>query len=144
MELIKLVQKAPLRKHRNAFVNLALPFFAFIMPLHAETIEGLRGRHFTLCEAFDEAYSRNEPSDQVGDSTIGSRSSVDLIVVVVEDLESGEEFELPPVRANTGRYKSLEQEGDTVKATSAWTKPGRAKHARINSKIRLSLMAMSK
>jgi hypothetical protein len=32
-------------------------------------------------------------SDQVGDSTISSRSSVDLIVVV-EDLESGEEFEL--------------------------------------------------
>jgi hypothetical protein len=143
MELIKLVQKAPLRKHRNAFVNLALPFFAFIMPLHAETIEGLRGRHYTLCEAFDEAYSRNEPSDQVGDSTIGSRSSVDLIVVV-EDLESGEEFELPPVRANTGRYKSLEQEGDTVKATSACTKPGQAKHARIDSKIRSSLMAMSK
>jgi ubiquitin-activating enzyme E1 len=185
MELIKLVQKAPLRKHRNAFVNLALPFFAFTMPLPAEIIEGLRGRHYTLwdrlivkegkkaaasggltmrsllrrikkqastepalievasvslgpymlfanflhdddesvlnasiwevisesvssSEAFDEAYSRNEPVDQVGDSTVDSRSSVDLIVVV-EDLESGEEFELPPVRVN--RYKSLEQEG---------------------------------
>jgi ubiquitin-activating enzyme E1 len=48
IELIKLVQKAPLAAHRNAFVNLALPFFAFTMPLPAGQIEGLHGRHYTL------------------------------------------------------------------------------------------------
>jgi ubiquitin-activating enzyme E1 len=48
IELAKLVQHAPLKRHRNAFINLALPFFAFTEPLPAEQIPGLQGRKYTL------------------------------------------------------------------------------------------------
>ncbi|GKY95427.1 hypothetical protein MPSEU_000504200 [Mayamaea pseudoterrestris] len=48
LELIKLTQNTPLRLHRNAFVNLALPFFAFTSPLPAEEISGLNGNTFTI------------------------------------------------------------------------------------------------
>jgi ubiquitin-activating enzyme E1 len=47
-ELVKLVQNVALRQHRNAFVNLALPFFAFTMPLPAEKSPGLDGNQYTL------------------------------------------------------------------------------------------------
>jgi ubiquitin-activating enzyme E1 len=180
IELIKLVQKAPLTSHRNAFVNLALPFFAFTMPLPAGQNEGLHGRHYTLwdrllvkegkkaatsggltmrslirrikkqasvepelvdvasvslgpymlfanflhdedesvldssvwelikdaidsSEAFDDAFSRTANGNDVGDDAPDSRDSVEL-AVVVEDLKTGEEIELPPIRVN--RYKS--------------------------------------
>jgi len=48
IELVKLTQKAELRSHRNAFINLALPFFAFTSPLPAEEIEGLHGSSYTI------------------------------------------------------------------------------------------------
>ena len=48
IELVKLLQNAPLRRHRNAFINLALPFFAFTSPLPADEIQGLRGQSYTL------------------------------------------------------------------------------------------------
>ena len=48
IELVKLVQEVPLKKHRNAFINLALPFFAFTVPLPAEPFPGLQGREYTL------------------------------------------------------------------------------------------------
>jgi ubiquitin-activating enzyme E1 len=48
VEMIKLVQEAPLKKHKNAFINLALPFFAFTVPLPADSMPGLRGRTYTL------------------------------------------------------------------------------------------------
>jgi Ubiquitin fold domain len=48
VELVKLVQKAPLTRHRNAFINLALPFFAFTVPLPAEQVAGLKGISYTL------------------------------------------------------------------------------------------------
>jgi ubiquitin-activating enzyme E1 len=48
IELVKLVQNAELKHHRNAFINLALPFFAFTMPLPAEKIPGLDGQQYTL------------------------------------------------------------------------------------------------
>jgi ubiquitin-activating enzyme E1 len=186
IELIKLVQNAPLTVHRSAFVNLALPFFAFTMPLPAEQIEGLHGRHYTLwnrllvkegkkaatsggltmrslirrikkqasdepelvdvasvnfgpymlfanflhdgdesvldssvwelisdaiasSEAFDDEFSRTATENNIGNNAPDNRGSVEL-TVVVEDLKTGEEFELPPVRVN--RYKSREQEAD--------------------------------
>jgi ubiquitin-activating enzyme E1 len=52
MELVKLVQNVDLRRHRNAFVNLALPFFAFTMPLPADPNPGLDGMQYTLWDQF--------------------------------------------------------------------------------------------
>jgi ubiquitin-activating enzyme E1 len=48
VELVKLVQQAPLSSHRNAFINLALPFFAFTVPVPAERMQGLKGKTYTL------------------------------------------------------------------------------------------------
>jgi len=48
IELIKLTQQAPLKLHRNAFINLALPFFAFTAPLPAEEFSGWKGKPYTL------------------------------------------------------------------------------------------------
>merc|ERR1712232_655582 len=48
IELVKLTQKADLKYHRNAFINLALPFFAFTSPLPAEEINGLHGSKYTI------------------------------------------------------------------------------------------------
>ena len=48
LELVKLVQGVELGEHRNAFVNLALPFFAFTAPLGAEEREGLNGERYMI------------------------------------------------------------------------------------------------
>jgi ubiquitin-activating enzyme E1 len=48
LELIKLTQGLPLNRHRNAFINLALPFFAFTSPLPAEEYPGVKGEMHTL------------------------------------------------------------------------------------------------
>jgi ubiquitin-activating enzyme E1 len=48
LELIKLTQGLPLNRYRNAFINLALPFFAFTAPLPAEEYPGVRGDTHTL------------------------------------------------------------------------------------------------
>lgn len=48
IELLKLVQQCPLKRFRNAFINLALPFFAFTAPLPADEMSGLRGQKYTL------------------------------------------------------------------------------------------------
>eukprot|EP00956_Cyclotella_meneghiniana_P020484 scaffold36296_cov115-Cyclotella_meneghiniana.AAC.12 len=48
LELIKMLKGLPLTTHRNAFVNLALPFFAFTAPLLAEEIANIGGRSFTM------------------------------------------------------------------------------------------------
>ena len=48
VEFIKLVQSSTLQQHRNAFVNLALPFFAFTSPLPADEIMGVNGSTHTI------------------------------------------------------------------------------------------------
>ena len=47
-ELVKVVQNADLQQHRNAFINLALPFFAFTTPLPAEEMPGLNGNRYSI------------------------------------------------------------------------------------------------
>ena len=53
LELIKVTQGLPLNRHRNAFINLALPFFAFTAPLPAEEFAGVRGETHTLWDKID-------------------------------------------------------------------------------------------
>uniref|UniRef100_A0A7S0F7B5 Ubiquitin-activating enzyme E1 C-terminal domain-containing protein n=1 Tax=Pseudo-nitzschia arenysensis TaxID=697910 RepID=A0A7S0F7B5_9STRA len=53
LELIKVTQGLPLNRHRNAFINLALPFFAFTAPLPAEEYQGVRGETHTLWDKID-------------------------------------------------------------------------------------------
>lgn len=48
VEFVKTSHKTCMGRHKNAFINLALPFFAFTNPMPAERIDGLRGRHYTL------------------------------------------------------------------------------------------------
>jgi ubiquitin-activating enzyme E1 len=48
IELLKLSQNLPLRSYRNAFINLALPFFAFTVPLPAEPVAIYNGRSYTI------------------------------------------------------------------------------------------------
>jgi ubiquitin-activating enzyme E1 len=49
IELVKLcTAEMTLQRHRNAFINLALPFFAFTAPLPAEEYLGFRGATHTM------------------------------------------------------------------------------------------------
>ena len=48
LELVKLVKGLPLTAHRNAFVNLALPFFAFTAPMPAEEVSGVNMKQHTI------------------------------------------------------------------------------------------------
>jgi ubiquitin-activating enzyme E1 len=175
IELLKAVQDLPLLRYRNAFINLALPFFAFTAPLPAEEFQGLQGKTYTLWDRltikegkktaakggitlrnflkrlkqkvcddpeivdvstisfgqfmiyasflhegddelldtnlvdavekavesgneFDNMYSRDSrDSAESTDPAIGAAESIDFTVVVA-DMETGEEVELPPVR----------------------------------------------
>jgi ubiquitin-activating enzyme E1 len=175
IELIKLIKGVPLSRHRNAFINLALPFFAFTAPLPAEKMPGLRGKAYTIWDRisikdgkkyaasggitlrrflkrlkakacdhpeevdictvaygefmiyanflhqdddeimdkniwelvedaissgqeFDNEFSRDGARDS-GDSFVNLKQSRFLdLTVLMEDLETGEEVELPPIR----------------------------------------------
>lgn len=48
VELLKLLQGVPLERHHNAFINLALPFFAYTSPVPAEQVPGIHGTTYTL------------------------------------------------------------------------------------------------
>jgi ubiquitin-activating enzyme E1 len=173
IELTKLIQNATLKRHRNAFINLALPFFAFTEPLPAERVTGIRGATYTLWDRinvkegkkaaakggltlrnlikrvkkkagidsatvdvssisygpymiyakflhegdkellersiwdivneaiqsgdeFDDEFSRDDKPRMSVSNSKENRNSIDLIVVA-EDLENGEEVELPAV-----------------------------------------------
>ena len=182
LELVKLLKGLPLTSHRNAFVNLALPFFAFTAPLPPEEISGMDGKTHTIWDRVvikgssknpghemtlsrflkkvqqsaklgdnaevssvsygpymvyanflhsddeellsssildtvkeaiqsevdddfvesEERKSASQPEDSgVAVAKIEQKKYIDLSVTV-EDLETGEEFELPPVRLMKG------------------------------------------
>lgn len=179
-ELCKLVQEAPLSRYRNAYINLALPFFAFTAPLPAEEMPGIGDQTFTLWDKleikeskklaakggltlgkfrkrilkkvgdgsesiqvssisfgqymiyasflneddeellgknlwtvvkeavesgneFDLEFSRDVDSTSAGTSVAGIDDNTLDLTVLVEDFETGEEIELPPVRVTRTR-----------------------------------------
>lgn len=177
IELLKLVQQLPLKRHRNAFINLALPFFAFTQPVPAETTPGVGDQIFTLWDRTvikeskkraakggiklkkllsrvvkkiglngdsfrvatvsygpymlyasfmheDDVELLNKPiwaviadalqAEEEFDGRDGPEASTDVLVealgrkrfvdlsVIIEDAETGDEFEIPPVRILRG------------------------------------------
>ncbi len=48
LELVKQLKGLPLSMHRNAFVNLALPFFAFTAPMPAAEVPSVNGKTHTI------------------------------------------------------------------------------------------------
>jgi len=62
LELVKLLKGLPLMSHRNAFVNLALPFFAFTSPMPAEEIMGVNGKTHTCWDRISIKGSSNTPT----------------------------------------------------------------------------------
>ena len=68
LEIVKLIGKVPLQEHRNAFINLALPFFALTSPLPAEKIEGINGRSYTLWDRI--TIKEKRKSAKVGGMTL--------------------------------------------------------------------------
>jgi len=62
LELVKLLKGLPLMSHRNAFVNLALPFFAFTSPMPAEEVIGVNGKTHTCWDRISIKGSSNTPT----------------------------------------------------------------------------------
>jgi ubiquitin-activating enzyme E1 len=63
LELVKLLKGVPLNIHRNAFVNLALPFFAFTAPLPAEEVLGVNGKTHTIWDSIVIKGSSKTPAE---------------------------------------------------------------------------------
>ena len=63
LELVKLLKGVPLNIHRNAFVNLALPFFAFTSPLPAEEVLGVNGKTHTIWDSIVIKGSSKTPAE---------------------------------------------------------------------------------
>jgi ubiquitin-activating enzyme E1 len=63
LELIKMLKGLPLVLHRNAFVNLALPFFAFTCPLPADQVSEINGKTFTMWDRIVVKGSNKAPAD---------------------------------------------------------------------------------
>ena len=63
LELVKLLKGVPLNVHRNAFVNLALPFFAFTAPLPAEEVLGVNGNSHTIWDKIVIKGSNKTPTE---------------------------------------------------------------------------------
>ncbi|KAL7445941.1 hypothetical protein ACHAXM_011760 [Skeletonema potamos] len=63
LELVKLLKGVPLNIHRNAFVNLALPFFAFTAPLPAEEVVGVNGKTHTIWDSIVIKGSSKTPAE---------------------------------------------------------------------------------
>ena len=63
LELVKVLKGLPLTMHRNAFVNLALPFFAFTSPMPAEEVMGVNGKTHTIWDRISIKGSSNTPTE---------------------------------------------------------------------------------
>jgi len=68
IEMIKLLQNRSLNLYRNAFINLALPFFAFTAPLPPEGRRGLGGEAYTIWDRI--IIKESEKSSSAGGLTL--------------------------------------------------------------------------
>eukprot|EP00571_Detonula_confervacea_P000614 CAMPEP_0172319668 /NCGR_PEP_ID=MMETSP1058-20130122/38333_1 /TAXON_ID=83371 /ORGANISM="Detonula confervacea, Strain CCMP 353" /LENGTH=1432 /DNA_ID=CAMNT_0013034763 /DNA_START=69 /DNA_END=4364 /DNA_ORIENTATION=+ len=62
LELVKLLKGVPLSVHRNAFVSLALPFFAFTAPMPAEEVWGVNDKTHTIWDRITVKGSSKSPT----------------------------------------------------------------------------------
>jgi len=53
LELFKLIQQKPIESYKNAFINMALPFFTFSEPIPPEKIKIREGWEWSLWDRFD-------------------------------------------------------------------------------------------
>jgi len=60
IEMVKLVQNVPMYIHRNAFINLSIPFLGFTAPLPAVKRQGLYRQKYTLWDRIIIKESRND------------------------------------------------------------------------------------
>lgn len=61
LELVKLLKGLPLTMYRNAFVNLALPFFAFTVPMPAAEVPSVHGKTHTIWDRISIRGSSKHP-----------------------------------------------------------------------------------
>jgi ubiquitin-activating enzyme E1 len=61
LELVKLLKGLPLTMYRNAFVNLALPFFAFTSPMPAAEVPSVNGKTHTIWDRISVRGSSKQP-----------------------------------------------------------------------------------
>ncbi|KAL7437868.1 hypothetical protein ACHAXH_005809 [Discostella pseudostelligera] len=62
LELVKLLKGLPLTMYRNAFVNLALPFFAFTVPMPAAEVPSVHGKTHTIWDRISVRGSNKHPA----------------------------------------------------------------------------------
>lgn len=67
LEFVKMLKGLPLNMHRNAFVNMALPFFAFTAPLPAEEVAGVNRSSHTI---WDRVIVKGSSKSPVGAMTL--------------------------------------------------------------------------
>jgi len=111
IEFVKLTQKADLKLHRNAFINLALPFFAFTAPLPAEEIDGLDGSSHTI-------WDRIVVKESKKNNAKGGMTMKQLIRKVVSKSQTSEEKEIAVSNISWGEYmlyaNFLHEDDDTL------------------------------
>lgn len=115
-ELVKVIQNANLQRHRNAFINLALPFFAFTVPLPAEELPGLNGNHYTIWDQL--SITESKKSAEAGGITLK------LLLKQIKKLASTNPKNVNVVSISTGPYmlyaNFLHDDDEDVLLSSLW------------------------
>ncbi|KAL7543014.1 hypothetical protein ACHAXR_012304 [Thalassiosira sp. AJA248-18] len=129
LELVKLLKGLPLTTHRNAFVNLALPFFAFTAPMPAEEVYGVNGRTHTIWDRITVKGSSKSPAQTMtlakflkkvqkkagcGEDVEISSVSYGPYMIYANFLHSHDEELLEASLLDTVRDAVISEEGDDV------------------------------
>ena len=115
-EFVKVVQNVDLHRHRNAFINLALPFFAFTVPLPAEKLPGLNGHDYTIWDQL--SITESKKSAAAGGVTIKS------LLKQIRKVASKNPTSVTVVSISAGPYmlyaNFLHDEDESVLLSSLW------------------------